>query len=127
MVLASADTSLDLSKLADMADKVMEVVTPTVASISTQQTNSKVTLLHEEVARLADLITSVTNDRSITIVNHQFHCDISVEVTLEKKGVKRNVKDKIKYFFETRCGCGSYRNCPCSRAFLIDHYKSIRS
>ena len=51
MVLASADTSLDLSKLADMADKVMEVVTPTVASISTQQTNSEVTLLREEVAR----------------------------------------------------------------------------
>ena len=63
MVLASADTSLDLSKLADMADKVMEVVTPTVASISTQQTNSEITLLHEEVACLADLITSLTHDR----------------------------------------------------------------
>ena len=63
MVLTSADTSLDLSKLADMADKVMEVVTPTVASISTQQTNSEVTLLHGEVARLADLITSLTHDR----------------------------------------------------------------
>ena len=63
MVLASADTSLDLSKLADMADKVMEVVTPTVASISTQQTNSEVTLLREEVAHLADLITSLTHDR----------------------------------------------------------------
>ena len=63
MVLASADTSLDLNKLVDMADKVMEVVTPTVASISTQQTNSEVTLLHEEVACLADLITLLTHDR----------------------------------------------------------------
>ena len=63
MVLASADTSLDLSKLGDMADKVMEVVIPTVASISTQQTNSEVTLLREEVARLADLITSLTYNR----------------------------------------------------------------
>ena len=65
MVLASADTSLDLSKLADMADKVkvMEVVTPTVASISTQLTNSEITLLCEKVAPLADLITSLTHDR----------------------------------------------------------------
>ena len=63
MVLASADTSLDLSKVVDMADKVLEVVTPTVASISTQKTNSEVTLLREEVARLADLITSLTHDR----------------------------------------------------------------
>ena len=63
MVLTSADTSLDLSKLAYMADKVMEVVTPTVTSISTQQTNSEVTLLHEEVACLADLSTLLTHDR----------------------------------------------------------------
>ena len=32
MVLASADASMELDKLADMADKVMEVATPTVAS-----------------------------------------------------------------------------------------------
>ena len=63
-VVASADTSLDLSKLAGMADKVMEVVTATVASISTQLTNFEVTLLCDEVACLADLITSLTHDRS---------------------------------------------------------------
>ncbi|CAI8024806.1 hypothetical protein GBAR_LOCUS14376 [Geodia barretti] len=34
MVLASADDSTDLHKLADMADKVMEVVSPTVAALS---------------------------------------------------------------------------------------------
>ena len=34
MVLASTDASMDLKKLADMADKVMEVATPTVAAIS---------------------------------------------------------------------------------------------
>ena len=33
MVLASADDSTDLHKLADMADKVMEVSTPTVAAL----------------------------------------------------------------------------------------------
>ena len=32
MVFASTDASMDLNKLADMADKVMEVATPTVSS-----------------------------------------------------------------------------------------------
>ena len=63
MVLASADSSLDLKWVAGMADKVMEVITHTVASISTQQTNSEVTQLHEEVARLADLVTLLTHNR----------------------------------------------------------------
>ena len=34
MVLASADSSMDLDKLVDMADKVMEVAAPTVAAVS---------------------------------------------------------------------------------------------
>ena len=34
MVLASMDMSMDISKLADMADKVMEVATPTASAIS---------------------------------------------------------------------------------------------
>ena len=34
MVLASADATMDLNKLADMADKVMEVATPTVSAIT---------------------------------------------------------------------------------------------
>ena len=34
MVLNSADTTMDLNKLADMADKVMEVVTPVISSIA---------------------------------------------------------------------------------------------
>ena len=42
MVLASADVSMDLGKLADMADKVMEVAVPTVAAIpSSTATNSR--------------------------------------------------------------------------------------
>ena len=44
MVLASANTTMDLNKLADMADKVIEVSTTTVASIgvpeSQQQTSN---------------------------------------------------------------------------------------
>ena len=61
VVLASADSSMDLDKLADMADKVMEVATPTVSALSANQTdNSEVKKLREEVARLADLVGSLT-------------------------------------------------------------------
>ena len=34
MVLASMDSSMDINKLADMDDKVMEVATPTIAAIT---------------------------------------------------------------------------------------------
>ena len=78
MVLALADTSMDLGKLADMADKVMEVATPTVASVadSTHRPDlspamaamagssadpSEIRQLCQEVARLASLVESLTN------------------------------------------------------------------
>ena len=35
MVLASTDESLTLNKLAELADKVMEVATPSVSAIAT--------------------------------------------------------------------------------------------
>ena len=57
MVLASTDASMDLNKLADIADKVMEVATTNVAEISD---TSEVKQLREEVARLADLVASLT-------------------------------------------------------------------
>lgn len=61
MVLASTDSSMDLDKLADMADKVMEVATPTVATVSVpHSSDSEVKQLREEVARLADLVASLT-------------------------------------------------------------------
>ena len=61
MVLTSTDASMDLNKLADMADKVIEVATPTVAAISDTRTDtSEVKQLHEEVAHLADLVASLT-------------------------------------------------------------------
>ena len=57
MVLASTDASMDLNKLADMADKVMEVATPTVSAITDTRTDhSEIKQLREEVARLADLV-----------------------------------------------------------------------
>ena len=61
VVLASTDLSMDLDKLADMADKVLEVATPSIAAISDPHPdNSKVHRLREEVAHLTDLISSLT-------------------------------------------------------------------
>ena len=66
MVLASADVSMDLGKLADMADKVMEVAVPTVAAIPSSTTTNlqEVQQLRQEVARLTELVTSLTTSLS---------------------------------------------------------------
>ena len=62
MVLASADATIDLYKLADMADKVMEVITPTVPAICDTSTDVLgVKQLREEVAHLTDFISSLSS------------------------------------------------------------------
>ncbi len=63
MVLASADAATDLSRLADMADKIVEVATPPVAAISTTDRSAEAKALTEEVARLAVLVASLARDR----------------------------------------------------------------
>ena len=64
MVLASADPATTLDKLADMADKVMEVAAvPNISAIGDTHhthTDPEVTKLREEVSRLADLVASLT-------------------------------------------------------------------
>ena len=61
MVLASADPSTTLENLADMADKIMEVSTPSVAAMSTASVDSsEVKQLRDEVSRLADLVASLS-------------------------------------------------------------------
>lgn len=63
MVLASADSTTTLDKLADMADKVMEVAaTPSVSAVTTPANapDPEVKQLREEVSRLADLVASLT-------------------------------------------------------------------
>ena len=73
MVLASTDTSMDLNKLAELADKVMDVATPTgtVAHVSDARpdlpplaagvsTPPEVKQLREEVTRLTQLVESLT-------------------------------------------------------------------
>lgn len=64
IVLASADSTTTLDKLADMADKVMEVAAaPNISAIGDthpSHTDPEVTKLREEVSRLADLVASLT-------------------------------------------------------------------
>ena len=63
MVLASAADTTDLAKIADMADKVVEVAAPSVSAISHTGTDAKVEKLQAEVTRLADLVASLTQHR----------------------------------------------------------------
>ena len=64
MVLASMNTSMDTNKLDDMADKVMEVATPTTAAITDtnldRAENGEVKKLRDEVTRLSDLVASLS-------------------------------------------------------------------
>ena len=67
MVLASTDATTDLSKLAELADKVLEVATPNIAAVSSSHPDlpptaepSEVRQLREEVARLTQLVESLT-------------------------------------------------------------------
>ena len=63
MVLASADDAIDLQKLADMADKIMEVSTPSSVSAVSAPINDDVKHLRAEVERLATLVASLTQHR----------------------------------------------------------------
>ena len=63
MVLASADDAIDLQKLADMADKIMEVSTPSSVSAVSAPSNDDVKQLRAEVERLATLVASLTQHR----------------------------------------------------------------
>ena len=60
MVLASADDAIDLQKLADMADKIMEVSTPSSVSAVSTSINDDVKYLRAEVERLTTLVASLT-------------------------------------------------------------------
>ena len=57
--------------------------------------------------------------QSITIVGHLFHCVFLVKSTLDNIAVNRTEEDKIAYFYETGCGCGSYRSVLSSCTFSI--------
>ena len=60
MVHASADDAIDLHKLANMADKIMEVSAPASVSAVSTPLNDDVQHLRAEVERLATLVASLT-------------------------------------------------------------------
>ena len=66
MVLASTPDNTSLEKLADLADKIMEVATPPIANVTTTlpALATEVTQLREEVSRLEKLIQKLTRSRS---------------------------------------------------------------
>ena len=59
MVLASTDKTLTLDKLAELADKVMEVATPTPTVAAIKAPPDQISYLREEVARLTELVQSL--------------------------------------------------------------------
>ena len=66
MVLASTPDTTTIDDLAQLADKIMEVATPTIAAVNTPPIASEVEQLRTEVARLKDAITSLSKSRSTT-------------------------------------------------------------
>ena len=77
MVLASAGATIDLYKLTDMADNVMEVTTPTVSAICDTSTDVLgVKQLREEVAHLNDLYLPCPLELVIAV-----HLEINLEAS----------------------------------------------
>ena len=60
MVLASSDTT-DLDKLAQLADKIVEVATPQVNATMTTSTSSEIQHLRSEISELKKIIQSINN------------------------------------------------------------------
>lgn len=65
MVLASTPEGTTLDKLADLADKIMEVAAPSVATITTPPAlTSEMEHLHDQVAQLSQLVQKLVRSRS---------------------------------------------------------------
>ena len=63
MVLASTADTVSLEELATLADKVMDVTTPSIAAVHPPQIVTDVELLRAEVSRLTEVISSFTSSR----------------------------------------------------------------
>ena len=63
MVLASTADTVSIENLAELADKIVEVATPTVSTIQTSQLTSEVEQLRSEVTRLQTLVKSLSVKR----------------------------------------------------------------
>ena len=65
MVLASARRDASLEELAYMADKIMEVASPSIATVQVPlKVATEIEELHSEVAGLTALVKSLTHRRS---------------------------------------------------------------
>lgn len=63
MILATTDT-MSLQAVAEMADRILEVATPSIAAVSSGPASSDVTQLREEVAHLTELVQRLLADRT---------------------------------------------------------------
>ena len=64
MVIASFDSTTELAKIAEMADKIMEVATPpTMAAVDITPASDDFHQLKTEVSRLAELVATLTQHR----------------------------------------------------------------
>ena len=63
MVLASTADTVSLEELATLADKVIDVAAPSIAAVSIPPIPSDVEQLRAEVARLKDVVTSLSKSR----------------------------------------------------------------
>ena len=64
MVLASTPDTTGLEDLAQLADRIMEVATPTVAAVHTPQITSEVQQLCTDVSRLKDVVKTLSKSRA---------------------------------------------------------------
>ena len=71
MVLASTPDTSTLEEVAQLADKIVEVASPT--TVAAVQTNTDVDQLRTEVSRLTDMVKSLTKPKRPLVVVHQVH------------------------------------------------------
>ena len=60
IVLASTNDAISLEELAQLADKIMDVASPSVSAITTPPLHTEVDQLRAEVSRLKELVTSLS-------------------------------------------------------------------
>ena len=63
MVIASTGNAMSLEALAQMADKIVEVATPTISAINAPHISSEVDQQRKEVAHLREIISSLNTSR----------------------------------------------------------------
>lgn len=65
VVLAATDESLTIDKLAELADRIVAVATPSVSAVSTPQLTTEVDQLRAEVGRLQGVVKSLSSQSQL--------------------------------------------------------------